>query len=644
MSKLGGQLKMIKRITIPIFTFFLCGYMCVLHGQEVRSIDGHNNNPEHPEWGSEGSELYLISKPAFSDGISSMTGRDRMNPRMISNALFSQGEQIFDEQNLSDFVWVFGQFIDHEIVLVENDLREPLFIDIPLDDEVFSPDGSPMVMFRSRSMLGTGTDTLNFRKYANGITAFIDGSAVYGSSEARAAWLRTFTDGKLKVSQGNLLPWNTITGEFNDHRDPDAPFMDDPVRNGTKHFVAGDIRANENPLLIAFHTLLVREHNRLCDEIKQQNSGLSDEEIYQRARKYVGALIQSVTYNEWLPEMGVHLPEYNGYRQEVNAQISNVFSAAAFRMGHTLINSNILRLQSSGDEIPNGHITLKDAFFNPTVISLAGGIEPYFRGMATQVQQKLDCKVIDDVRNFLFGAPSAGGLDLAAININRGRERGLADFNSIRSDIGLPRLQSFDELTNDAEALQALQDIYENIDQVDPWVGMLAENFMPGAMFGSTIKTILEDQFKRLRDGDRFFFKADPYFTSEEIDKIDNTSLRDIIMRNTDIEIMQENIFEALDRIEFNDGPEIDQVDLTAVAYPNPTPGNVNIKIHSTSDEEIQYEIYNDLGALVDQGSYLLIEGDNVIPLELTSSYSSQFFNVIIRKALNFAVVRIFRS
>ena len=90
--------------------------------------------------------------------------------------------------------------------------------------------------------------------------------------------------------------------------------------------------------------------------------------------------------------------------------------------------------------------------------------------MATQVEQDCDGKVVDDVRNFLFGPPQfgLGGLDLAAINIQRGRERGLADFNTIRTNLGLPAYTSFSEICSDPTVYGELQDLYNNdINNID---------------------------------------------------------------------------------------------------------------------------------------------------------------------------------
>jgi len=208
--------------------------------------------------------------------------------------------------------------------------------------------------------------------------------------------------------------------------------------------------------------------------------------------------------------MGVPLAPYTGYNQAINPQVFNVFSAAAYRMGHTLLNGTIRRMDNDGNVIPQGNLSLRDAFFNPYVVQETGGIEPFLQGMGTQVQQSFDAKVIDHVRNFLFGMPGLGGLDLAAININRGRERGLSDFNEIRAAFGLSQYSFFQQINPSAAIFTRLLTLYGNIDDIDPWVGMLAEDRVPGSLFGETVQAIMVEQFRNLRDGDRFFYLNDP--------------------------------------------------------------------------------------------------------------------------------------
>ncbi len=537
---------MLRQTLILICT--ICFYYSGI-SQNIRTIDGTLNNLQNSNWGAAGAEINLITSPAYEDGISSPAGANRENPRVISNNLFAQGDNLSDPLNLSDYTWVFGQFIDHDVVASSSDPTEYAGIHVNFPDPQFNPAGLfPNIfvhMNRSLAMEGTGTSISNPRRHNNNITAWIDGSGVYGSDIERANYLRSFVDGKMKISADNMLPFNTMTGELDGEIDLDAPHMENENPFNDKLFVAGDERANEQPLLIGMHTIFVREHNRLCDELKIANPDWTDEELYQHARKMVGGFIQSITYGEWLPAMGVHLPHYSGYDATAHPNISNVFATAAFRLGHTLLNSNITQVDSDGS--PMDTLTLRDGFFSP--LTVMDGLDPFFKGMAVQIEQDCDGKVVDDIRSFLFGPPEfgAGGLDLAAININRGRERGLADFNTIRTDLGLSAYTSFSEVCSDPEVYGILESIYDNdINNIDAWVGMLVENHMPEALFGETIMEIMVQQFGVLRDGDRFYYENDPGLNSEEKATIANTTLRDIIMRNSGITIMQENVFEAM--------------------------------------------------------------------------------------------------
>ena len=534
----------------------LTGVLCILALLELhpllaqvnRSYDGSGNNLSHLEWGAVGQHMTRWADPCYADSIAAPAGADRLSPRIISNELFNQPLPLVDPMGLSDYCWVFGQFIDHDITLA-LDGPEFLFIPVPLGDTLFDPQntGASLIpMHRSLAAPNTGTSTSNPRQHANAITAFIDGSMVYGSSQARADWLRTFTGGKLKTSPGNYLPYNTLDGTLATDVDPQAPHMDNPLPFYEKVFVAGDVRANENPLLATLHTLFVREHNRLCDVLIARDPTSTDEELYQRARKLNGAILQSIVYNEWLPAMGVELPTYTGYDPQVNPAVRNEFSAAAFRMGHTLLNGQLRRLNPDGSVHPLGHLSLRDAYFNPTALDATGGLDPFVKGMAEQTQQTFDAHVIDDVRNFLFGRPGRGGLDLAAININRGRERGLPDFNAMRVALGLAPVATWSDINSNPAIQDALTSVYPSVDSIDAWVGMLAEDAMADKLFGPTVNEAMMQQFAALRDGDRYFYLNDSALSTEDCGIVGSTRLSDVLRRNTDVEIMQSNVFTSM--------------------------------------------------------------------------------------------------
>jgi hypothetical protein len=452
---------------------------------------------------------------------------------------------------------------------------------------------------------------------------------VYGSDEARADWLRTFVDGKMKMSAGDLLPWNTVDGEFDSAIDPTAPFM---VLDGfplpEKFFVGGDIRVNEQPGLACFHTLWVREHNRLCDEIKAANPSWNDEEIFQRARKIVGALIQAVTYEEFLPHIGIQLDPYTGYDENVQPDITNTFSAAAYRFGHTMVNGRLVRFEENGDDWMFGAKDLRDGFFRPEILKDEGGIEPFFRGLAAQEHQFVDPLIMDDIRNFLFGQPGSGGIDLLSINIARARERGLPDYNTIRTDLQLAPHADFNSLTSDPDLSQRLETVYGDISKVDPWIGFMSEDHLPNALIGEGLHEMLKFQFQSLRDGDRYYFENDPAFTAAEIDEIKNTRLSEVILRNTIIEVLQEDVFIAIPRgqlaVELFPFPEVRSIELSA--YPNPVQKYFNLVIENARPSSATLTIYDVGGQAISSRSVQLNKGRNEINFELSDQLASGLY------------------
>lgn len=479
-------------------------------------------------------QLVRLTPHAYGDANGDIpSGATRPNPRFISNTIFSQiGDSNPNPENLTDMFWLWGQFIDHDLGLSGENHGDSFNIPVPSGDVHFDPyNTGNVVMGFTRSGVANGTGVGGVpREQTSLITSFIDATNVYGTTASRIGWLRSYSGGKLKTSQGNMLPINDGT--------------QDNAMPSKSMFVAGDVRSNEQTSLLSMHTLWMREHNWWCDKIKATYPSLTDEEIFQKARIMVESEKQAITFNEFLPLLvgAGNIPAYSGYVPGTDVRIANEFSAAAYRLGHTLVSDTLWRLDEDGQQIPLGHLSLRDAFFSPNKLANEGGIDPVLRGSANKVCQALDAKIVDSLRNFLFGQPGSGGLDLASLNIQRGRDHGFADLNTIRTSLGLTAYSTFSEITSDVSVQTALSTAYGgDINNIDLWVGGLCEDHQPGSMLGETFQYIVLDQFLRLRQGDELWYEN--RLTAPQIQYINTVKLSTVILRNTNIKSLRENVF-----------------------------------------------------------------------------------------------------
>ncbi len=501
-----------------------------------RTIDGAFNNPDHPEWGAAAEPMKRAMPPAYPVAPGTTPARaSGPSVRAVSNALSAQTTPIYNPVNASDYLWQWGQFLDHDIVETPlHDPSEAMDIPVPSGDMFFDPmNTGTQVIGMSRSAYEIGGDGM--RHQVNEITSFIDASNVYGSDETRADFLRLHDgSGKLKTSAGDLLPFNTAGL-------PNAPTGSDPTL-----FIGGDVRANEQVGLTCMHTLFMREHNYWCDQLAAEFPGLTGDEYYERARAIVAAEMQAITYNEFLPLLigSDAMPGYTGYRVSVDPSIFNMFATAGYRVGHTMLSGDLMRLDATDLVSGSGNLALRDAFFAPSEVQ-TNGIETVLRGLAAQRAQNIDRFIVDDVRNFLFGPPGSGGFDLASLNMQRARDHGIPDYNSIRVAYGLPAIATFNDVNpGDPSVGAALASVYADVNEIDPWIGLLSEPHAPGALVGQTLRRMLADQFTRLRDGDRFWYTE--YLPTDLVNQVNATTLGMIIKRNTDIgEELSDDVFIA---------------------------------------------------------------------------------------------------
>ncbi|XP_012517629.1 PREDICTED: thyroid peroxidase isoform X3 [Propithecus coquereli] len=255
--------------------------------------------------------------------------------------------------------------------------------------------------------------------------------------------------------------------------------------------------------------------------------------------------IQIITLRDYVPKIlgpaafEQHVGPYDGYDPTVNPTVSNVFSTAAFRFGHATVHPLVRRLDADFQEhrdLPRLH--LRDVFFNPWRLIQEGGLDPLLRGLLAspaklQVQGQL---VNQELTERLFVLPNSSTLDLASINLQRGRDHGLPGYNAWRRFCGLPRLETPAHLQA-AVANQSVADkimaLYRHPDNIDVWLGGLAENFLPGARTGPLFACVIGKQMKALRDGDRFWWENGPVFTDAQRRELRKHSLSRVICDNT---------------------------------------------------------------------------------------------------------------
>jgi hypothetical protein len=569
-----------------------------------RTLDGGGNNAAHPTWGQAGTQYLRVASPNYADGKSQMVAGP--SPRYISNRIFNDsGQNLFSENDISQWGWAWGQFIDHDIGLRDETPAEEA--DMPYDKhdklESFTNNVGSIAFARTPAAPGTGVTSP--RQQINTLSSFIDGSQVYGVTSSRLDWLREGTvDGDpsnnsalLMLTAGGYLPRATARG--NASTAPPMDLMGPLVGAPSTAVEAGDVRANENVALTAIQTLFAREHNRIVQALP---AGLSQEQKFQVARRVVGAEIQYITYTEFLPTMGVKLSTYHGYSSSVNPSISNEFAVVGYRahsMVHgefeptvpagtytddqlnTLFPSEGIAVERNADGTVTLVIPLVDAFGNPNILEQVGE-GPILESLGEH-QYKNDEQMDNSLRSVLFQVPKKNGKnppscgspvidpscftdvsDLAADDIQRGRDHGMPSYNDLRKAYGLAPVRSFTQITGEATdrfptndpkidpndpiddpnildfvqlqdaqgnviplgspdaqedavtgtrrtTLAArLKGIYGNVDKVDAFVGMVSEKHIAGTEFGPLQLAIWKKQFQALRDGDRFFYLNDP--------------------------------------------------------------------------------------------------------------------------------------
>ncbi|XP_073523938.1 myeloperoxidase-like [Phyllobates terribilis] len=544
-----------------------------------RSITGECNNRKKPILGAANTGFKRLLKPEYEDGISLPRGWTNSLPingftlplvREVSNEIvkISSDSLKLDEGNSLMFMQ-WGQFIDHDVDLSVSSPTNSAFLQnvncdnscvnihpcfpimIPPTDPRYSNGSKCIPMIRTAAACSL---TSPVREQINGLTSFIDASQIYGSDINVATSLRNNT---------NQLGLLAVNQNFSDNGFSFLPFKDNvPDQCSRTHpslgvpcFVAGDVRSNEQPMLTSFQTLFLREHNRIAKNLHELNPTWFGETLYQETRKIIGGLMHKITYKDWLPkllgeEMSEVLPTYKSYSEDEDPRVSNVFTIA-YRTGHTLVPPFIYRLADGYDAYsPEPVVPLYESFFASWRIVRHGGIDPMLRGMMVN-KAKLngqDQIMVDALRERLFPVVDTVGRDLASLNMQRGRDHGLPGYNAWRRFCGLSAPRDVDELAavlNNRNLAEKLINLYGTAENIDIWVGGVSEPLVRNGRTGKLLSCLIGDQFRRLRDGDSYFYENSSVFSSEQRKSIESVTLASIICANTNINQVPEDVFKA---------------------------------------------------------------------------------------------------
>lgn len=499
--------------------------------QHIRSISGFGYNPRG--WGAAGTPFSRIIQPLDWMQIENVSS---VNERLISLAISNPTcASTFTSCGLNQLFVGFGQLLDHDTTLVSGcgDMFPAVEIDIT-NDTILSPGANGTISLERKAFF---VDADGNKQYNSGITVWYDASFLYGSDEARSLQLRTLSGGAMKMwpqDSGDLLPVN-VFGEDADNQ---------PLDRKSCTFVCGDIRCQEQPVLTAWHTVFLRFHNIIAEEVAGLHPTWTDEQVFQYTRNIVIGVFVHIVYDEFLPAMFQEatplppLPLEPLVPSQPPLQLH--FAAASWRLGHTLVPNELwLAEQSSPTNITKtGELALLDAFFNSTYI-VKGGIEQFLLGAAIQPAMALDSCVVDNLQNHLFMAP----LDLLAINIARGRELMLPTFNVVRDLLSLDPIATFDELTGNSTegiALAAnLTAVYgtNSTEGLDLFVGLIAEQHLPSKCMGETLTQLLKEQFTRIRDCDPYYYAFGGLLDTYQLDVVANTGVKELFDVTTGIDL-----------------------------------------------------------------------------------------------------------
>ncbi|XP_059487278.1 peroxidase-like [Neocloeon triangulifer] len=535
-----------------------------------RSIDGSCNNRRHPVWGRSMTAYQRMLRSQYGDGLHQMKKSQSAaaplpGAREVSATLAADKERPDREATMAVMQW--AQFVGLDLAHTpsakmvftgssiacckpDGGLLPPRSlhpfcapIPVPADDPVFK---GRRCLDYVRSVTAPRPDCkFGPAEQMNQATHWLDLSMVYGTTDDISRGLRAHENGLLQTSDGSLLA-------LSPEPTTDCQLTTKPLG---ACFKSGDSRVNEQPMLTALHTAWVREHNRVANTLYALNPHWNDERLFQEARRIVVAEYQHITFDHWAPvllgelysrQMGLHKADYS---ENVDPAVRNSFATAALHFLYSMMPGNIQLTES--DRRVNSTLRLREHFNKPGVLQKPGRLDQLLRTMATQNAQKVDLIHTEEVTSGLFAGNLGLGADALSLVVQRGRDHGLPGYNDFRAACGLPRMSCIDELADliPKAVVNQLKTLYASVNDVDLFVGAMAERPADGALVGPTFRCLIGRQLSDTRRADRYFFDLQDQagsFTPEQLTNIRKTSLARVFCSNGDqIKFMQRNVFLA---------------------------------------------------------------------------------------------------